>query len=218
MKEIFRNKDAFKVFHLFDPNFKPGGMLKGDKFLAFVEETMQAQSFDELQIQFKAVATDFWRREAVVFDSGDLLTAIRASMAIPYLFTPIVEDDRVLVDGGLVNNLPYNLLPPECDITIAVDISGDVTTPRNKIPSPMDAMFFTYQVMMDAMSNQKIQRIPPDIHVRAPIQDVEILDFHKAQEIYEQGLASKDDFREKLTALLERRGGIEWFKRQIRKL
>lgn len=90
-------------------------MLKGDKFLAFVEETMQAQSFDELQIQFKAVATDFWRREAVVFDSGDLLTAIRASMAIPYLFTPIVEDDRVLVDGGLVNNLPYDLLPAECE-------------------------------------------------------------------------------------------------------
>lgn len=215
-KEIIRNKDAFKVFSLIDPHFsfKPQGVIKGEKFLRFLYEQMQASTFKELKIPFKTVATDFWRREQVVFDSGELLPAVRASMAIPYIFTPVLIDDRVLVDGGLMNNVPHDLLHPKCDLRIAVDIMGDSSTPKNKIPSPVEAIFHTYQVMMDAVAQEKLANHPVDIYIRPPLMDVEILDFHKAESIYEQGLAAKDDFKRKLEHLLTGKGSLHrWGRR-----
>lgn len=204
-KDILRNKDSFKFFELIDPHFsfKPQGLIKGEKFLGFLYEQMQVSTFEELTIPLKTVATDFWGRKPVVFDSGDLLPAVRASMAIPYIFTPVMIDGVVLVDGGLMNNVPHDLLSPKCDVRIAVDIMGERSTPKNKIPSPLDAIFHTYQVMMDAMAQEKRNNHPVDIYVRPPLMDVEMLDFHKAESIYEQGLATKDDFKRRLEILLE---------------
>lgn len=203
-KDILRNKDAFKFLELIDPHFslKPQGLIKGEKFLGFLYEQMQVSTFEELSIPFKAVATDFWRREQVVFDSGELLPAVRASMAIPYVFTPVHIDDQVLVDGGLVNNVPHDLLSKNCDIRIAVDIMGEQSTLKTKTPSPLDAIFHTYEVMQDSIANAKLEAHPVDIYMRPPLMDIDVLDFHKAGAIYEQGLAVKDGFKRKLEALL----------------
>ena len=216
-KEIIRSKDAFKALSLIDPHFslKPKGLIKGEKFLGFLYEQMQVSSFQELEIPLKAVATDFWNRKQVVFDSGELLPAIRASMAIPYIFTPVVIDGRVLVDGGLVNNVPHDLLDPRCDIRIAVDIMGERSTPADKPPSPIEAIGHTYQVMMDAMAQEKLKHHPVDIYVQPPLVDIEMLDFHKAEAIYKQGLAAKDGFKRKLEHLLsEKKPKPGWMRRR----
>ncbi|MEN7972272.1 MAG: patatin-like phospholipase family protein [Verrucomicrobiota bacterium] len=204
IKEIIRGKEPFKALSLIDPHFslKPQGLLKGEKFLGFLYEQMQVSTFEELETPFTCVATDFWRRKQIAFDSGDLLLAVRASMAIPYIFTPVMNDDQVLVDGGLVNNVPHDLLDRKCDIRIAVDIIGERSTPKNKPPSPLEAISHTYQVMMDAIAQEKLANHPVDIYVHPPLLDVEILDFHKAEAIYEQGLAAKDDFKRQLEKLL----------------
>ena len=204
LKEIFSNKEAFKFIELIDPHFslKPKGLLKGEKFLGFLYEQMQVSTFEELKIPLKTVATDFWRKKQVVFDSGPLLPAVRASMAIPYIFTPMILDGKILVDGGLVNNVPHDLLDPQCDSRIAVDIMGDHSCPVDKIPSPMDAIFHTYTVMMDTLAQHKLENHPVDIYVRPPLIDIDMLDFHKAASIYEQGLAAKDDFKYQLEALI----------------
>ncbi len=216
-KEIIRSKDAFKALSLIDPHFslKPKGLIKGEKFLGFLYEQMQVSSFQELEIPLKAVATDFWNRKQVVFDSGELLPAIRASMAIPYIFTPVVIDGRVLVDGGLVNNVPHDLLDPRCDIRIAVDIMGERSTPADKPPSPIEAIGHTYQVMMDAMAQEKLKHHPVDIYIQPPLMDIEMLDFHKAEAIYKQGLAAKDGFKRKLEHLLsEKKPKPGWMRRR----
>ena len=215
-KDIIRNKDSFKFLNLIDPHFsfKPQGLLKGEKFLGFLYEQMEVSRFEELQIPFKAVATDFWARKPVIFESGDLLPAVRASMAIPYVFTPVVYDECVLVDGGLVNNVPHDLLSPKCDLRIAVDIMGEHSTPHDKIPSPMDAIFHTFQVMMEAMAQEKLENHPVDIYVRPPLMDIDILDFHKAHAIYEQGLAAKDDFKRRIEALIEGKKPRRLFRRR----
>ena len=204
LKDLIRKKDSLKILELLDPHFsfKPQGLLKGEKLLAFLYEQMQVSRFEELEIPLKVVATDFWRMEQVVFSTGDLLPAVRASMALPYIFTPVVEGDRVLVDGGLVNNVPHDLLDAECDIRIAVDIMGGISTPPTKVPSPRDAVFHTYQVMMDSMAREKRANHPVDIYLRPPLVDVDILDFHKPWEIYEQGLKIKESFRKQLEELL----------------
>lgn len=216
-KEILRNKDSFKVLSMIDPHFsfKPKGLIKGEKFFGFLYEQMEVSTFEELAIPLKTVATDFWGRKPVVFDSGDLLAAVRASMAIPYIFTPVVTNDRVLVDGGLMNNVPHDLLDPDCDIRIAVDIMGNTSTPPNKTPSPLEAIFHTYQVMMDAMAQEKLKNHPVDIYVQPPLMDIEMLDFHKAEAIYKQGLAAKDGFKRQLETLLEGKAPkLGWLRRK----
>jgi NTE family protein len=205
LKDLFRNRDTFRFLELIDPHFslKPNGLIKGEKILGFLYEQMQVSTFEELKIPLKTVATDFWRKQQVVFDSGDLLPAVRASMALPYLFTPVVIGEQVLVDGGLMNNVPHDLLDAHCEIRIAVDIMGDTSEPRDKIPSPLDAVFHTYQVMMDAMAQEKLNNHPVDIYVQSPLVDVDMLDFHRAEEIYKQGKAAKDEFKRTLEARLD---------------
>ena len=204
-KDFFRNKDLFRFLQLMDPelSLKPRGMIKGDKLLAFLYEQMEVDSFEEMPISFKAVATDFWRNKQVVFESGELLPAVRASMAIPWVFTPVLIDDTILVDGGLVNNVPHDLLDADCDIRIAVDIAGSRSTRPTKIPSPLESMFHTYEVMQDSIAHAKLEAHPVDIYLRPPIVDIDMLDFHKAETIYAQGCAAKDDFKRKLEQLLE---------------
>jgi len=199
-----RRRDSFKILSMVDPHFsfKPQGLIKGEKFLGFLYEQMQVSTFEELGIPFKCVATDFWRRKQVVFDSGELLPAVRASMAIPYIFTPVMLGDQVLVDGGLMNNVPHDLLDPKCNIRIAVDIMGERSTPKDKPPSALEAISHTYQVMMNATAQEKLANHPVDIYVHPPLMDVEILDFHKAESIYGQGLAAKDGFKRQLEQLL----------------
>lgn len=216
LKQILKNKEGFKLLELFDPHIslKPQGLLKGEKFLGFLYDRMQASDFKELKIPLKVIATDFWRMKQVVFCSGELLPAVRASMALPYIFTPVVQDDRVLVDGGLVNNVPHDQLSLRCDIRIGIDIMGSTSTSNTKIPTPADAIFHTYQVMMESMAQEKLRHHPVDIYLRPPLMDIDILDFHKAWEIYEQGLAAKEQFKRELDALLSSKATrLGWLRR-----
>lgn len=116
------------------PGFRDGqlefplGAIQGQKFdLALRELTLWASSirdFDRLPIPFRAVATDIANGEAVVIGGGDLAQAMRASMAVPGAFAPTRIDGRLLVDGGLANNLPISVVREMgADIVIAVDIS-----------------------------------------------------------------------------------------------
>ena len=72
--------------------------------------TEVCENFEELAIPFAVVATDFWECRSVVLDSGPLKPAVQASMALPGLFTPVELDGRVLIDGGTMNPVPYDLL------------------------------------------------------------------------------------------------------------
>ena len=215
-KDILRSKDMLKILDLIDPHIslKPQGLLKGEKLLSYLYNQMRVETFEELNIPLKVVATDFWRKEEVVFDSGPLLKAVRSSMALPYIFAPVQDGHRVLVDGGLTNNVPFDLLDRDCDLKIAVDITGSSTIPPTKIPSPRDAIMHTYQVMMDATTREKLAHHPVDIYVRPPLQDIEIMDFHKPWEIYEQGLQSKAEFKQQLTALLKENKWLKYWKRK----
>ncbi|QBG46672.1 patatin-like phospholipase family protein [Verrucomicrobia bacterium S94] len=217
IKTILKPNENFKFLELFDPHLslKPKGLIKGEKLLNFLYEKIGVSTFEELEIPLKTVATDFWRNEQVVFSSGELLPAIRASMAIPYVFTPICMNDQVLVDGGLVNNVPLDLLSSECDIRIAVDVMGESSKPKTKVPNPIEAIFHTYEVMMITIAEEKRISHPVDIFLRIPLVDAELLDFHKTELIYNQGLAVKEEFRRRLTKLLENKHSIlNWLRRR----
>lgn len=205
LRDALKNKDLGKMIQMIDPDIglKSQGLLKGDKFLEFLYDSLKVKTFEELPIPFKCVATDFWRYESLVFDSGPLSHAVRASMAIPYVFSPIIHEERILVDGGLTNNVPVDLLGDNCDIKIAINIRGARSTPKDKIPNALEAIFHTYEVMQEATTSAKLASHPVDMYMHPPIKDIYVMDFHRAEEIYKQGLEIKEDFRGQLQSLLE---------------
>ena len=98
--------------------------------------------FADCEIPLKIVASDFYDQEPRVFTEGPLRPAVAASMALPVLFQPVVTGGRVLIDGGLTNPLPFDLLMGEADIVVAIDVSGaPVPDPRRATPTVFEALF-----------------------------------------------------------------------------
>lgn len=85
-----------------------------------------------------------------MLDSGDLITAVRASMSLPGIFRTEVHGDQVLVDGGCVNPVPFDLLQ-DCDVSIGIDVQRDHEAATGETPNLFDAMFLTYQIMEESI-------------------------------------------------------------------
>jgi len=195
-------KRVLKWLSMIDMNFGSGGLLRADKFLEALDEILTAEIFEDLQIPLKVVAADFWKREQVVFDSGGLIPAIHASMALPGIFKPCVIGNRVFVDGGAVNPVPFDLLFGSCDVTVAVDVSGKRTESADLVPSSAEAVFNTFQIMQRAIVQQKLAARPPDLYLQPDIRDVRVLDFHKAEEVFLQAGPEKERLKRELDRLL----------------
>ena len=110
----------------------PSGFVSGQNLFFLLQSltlnVADVTDFHQLPIPFECVATDVGSGEMVVLDSGYLATALRATMAIPGAFAPVRIDDQLLVDGGLVNNLPVDVVREMgADIVIAVDLGEDLS-------------------------------------------------------------------------------------------
>lgn len=199
-KDFLLNKEILQWIELIDPGLGKGGFISGDAFLAFLFERVQAATFEELETPLAVAATDFWKGEEVVCDSGDLASAIQGSMAIPGLFSPVRRNGRLLIDGGAVNPVPYDLLQDSCAVTVAVDATGQ-RTPQKDL-SLMDAVFNTFKIMQQTIVQGKYKLKPPDIVITPQILDIRALEFYKADSIFEQAYPAKQELREKLEARL----------------
>lgn len=113
------------VLSLVDLTFGSGGVIKGDKVFEKLEEFFTIEKIEDLPIKFTAVATDLTNKKEIWFQDGDLKNAIRASIAIPSIFTPVYSDNRVLVDGGVLNPLPIApSMADHSDLKIAVNLNA----------------------------------------------------------------------------------------------
>jgi len=111
----------------------PPGLISGQKIELFLHRMLGSSaalgSFDRLPIPFRAIATDIELGEMVEQDRGSLVTAVRASMAVPSVFAPVQADGRLLVDGGLTRNMPVDVVRRMCaDVVIAIDIGSPLLT------------------------------------------------------------------------------------------
>ena len=115
------------VLRLLDMSFVSKGAIKGDKVFAVINELIGNALIEELPIPYTAVSTDLVNQKEVWFQSGDLQLAMRASLSIPSLFTPVIHGNRVLVDGGVLNPLPIApSVSAHADIVVAVDVSSSM--------------------------------------------------------------------------------------------
>ena len=134
LKEFMYSLDKSKVLRLVDFTLSKQGLIKGDKVLKKIKDFVPDMLIEELSIPYAAVAVDLLNKEEVVYRSGSLYHAIRASIAIPTVFTPVKEENRLLVDGGLLNNLPMAYVKRrEGDMMIAVHVNANIPLVKPEI-------------------------------------------------------------------------------------
>lgn len=198
----FFRKELLEWLHLVDSDISREVLLSSNDFIKFIHEQISARTFGELEIPLLVVAADIQRREQVILHEQGLQKALEASFAFPGLFNPVVINGRALVDGGVVNPVPYDLLMEHCDITIAVDVAGR----RSSQPGP-DAGFFdviaeSFQTMEHAILQAKMRDWPPDIYLKPDLLDIRLLDFGKAETVYRQARPERAKLKVALQRLL----------------
>jgi len=129
IKSLALDLSRKKLFPLVDPSLPKTGLIKGRKIKNLITQSIGGNiQFSDLKTPFACVATDIETGEEIVIDRGSVPEAIRASISIPGIFTPVEKDERYLVDGGLVNPVPVNILKRMgANLVIAVNVTPGVT-------------------------------------------------------------------------------------------
>jgi len=161
------------------------GVARGDKLEEFVRSKVPVQNIEDLRIPFAAVATDLNRGVRVVLDKGPVARAVRASSAIPGVFQPVEHQGKLLVDGGVLDNIPASVARERgADIVIAVDIGENVA--NYNITSIIDVMLQAVTIM--GAENAKYKRKDADVLIAPKIGDVGMLDFTQKKRCMQAGI------------------------------
>jgi NTE family protein len=184
----------------------PRGLVQGQKLEQVLRNAAlpvaDVQDFDKLPIAFRAVATDLETGERALMGSGDLVTAMRASMSAPGVFSPAPRDGRLLVDGGLTDNLPIDIAREmNVDILIVVDVSFPLYA-REELTSPIEVTNQAFAIMIKSRTQEQRAKIrESDIFIEPPLGRFPSADFSRVPQALRAGeLAARLD-KAKLSAL-----------------
>lgn len=175
----------------------PSGAVQGQKLGLLLRRLMldasQTTRFDDLPIPFRAIATDIVSGERVVFSEGDLAMAVRASMAVPAVFAPAEIDGRILVDGGIVDNVPVGVVRDMgADVVIAVDV-GSPLLAREDLRTPLDVAYQMVSVLMQEKTNRSIASLQDgDVLIVPPLGDFSSAAFDEAVSVIGKGVEAAD--------------------------
>jgi NTE family protein len=184
----------------------PLGLVQGQKITQVLRTaTMRVadvQNFDHLPTPFRGLATDLETGEPVVLRSGDLATVLRASMSAPGVFAPVEIDGRLLVDGGLVDNLPVDLAREMgVDIVIAVDVSFPLAR-RNGLATPLDVTNQMIAIMVRrGTETSRAMLKPGDVLVEPELGRMTSIDFTRMPQVLAAGETAVGKQQAKLAAL-----------------
>lgn len=170
---------------------------------AFMPEAVPAR-FEELKIPLQVTATDFYGNAERVFSQGDLFLALAASAALPALFRPVSHDGRILIDGGIANPVPFDLLRGKGDIVIAIDVVGLPTGDPLGRPTSIDLLMGASQIMMESIIELKLRQSRPHILLRPPVSQFRVLDFLKVDRVLEGTASLREEMKRAIDAAVER--------------
>ncbi|MDP4567440.1 patatin-like phospholipase family protein [Pseudomonas sp. BNK-6] len=170
----------------------PLGVIQGQNLALLLESKLahasDTRDFDKLPIPFRAVATDIASGEKVVFRKGHLPQVIRASMSIPAVFAPVELDGRLLVDGGMTDNIPLDVARGMgVDIAIVVDI-GTPLRSRKQLNTVVDVLNQSITLMTRRNSEEQLATLhKDDVLIQPSLSSFGVTDFGRAQEVIDAG-------------------------------
>jgi NTE family protein len=184
-EEILKIARKLKWSELVRPSLSGMGLVKSDRLENFINDLLGSVEFSDLEIPLQVVAVDLNKAEELIFDSGSVARAVRASSSVPGIFEPVIEDDRVLVDGGVINNLPCSLVRKMgANKVIAVDLNAN---PSNDQP-PENLLDITYRSFAIMLNNSSMEgRSNADIVIQPELHDYNYHDLSKADEMVQKG-------------------------------
>ncbi|GAA1776778.1 patatin-like phospholipase family protein [Nocardioides hankookensis] len=176
------------VVRLLDPKWSAGGAIGAGRIFAEVERIAGERLIEELPIPFTAVATDLRARREVWFQRGPLVSAIRASIAIPGVITPVVMNGRLLADGGLMNPIPIEpTAASAADLTVAISLQGERDAREQSTPAREPAEPTWREELVERVRRTVgREKEPPD-----PLDDLRISDVVGLSMDAMQGLVSR---------------------------
>ncbi|MDR0775088.1 MAG: patatin-like phospholipase family protein [Azonexus sp.] len=209
-----------------------GGLIKGEKLLDFAAATFLDNDFADLERAFACVATDLASGREIWLRQGSVAAAVRASIALPGLFSPQLLDERFLVDGGLVNPVPVSLCRVlDADVVIAVDLGMDILTTlqrRSGKPAPPgggwrkavgrwfgrgeskpsrpslpDVVINSIAIMQGRISRSRLAGEPADVLITPRLGHLNLLDYHRADEAIDAGRTATKHMLPLLRSLLD---------------
>ncbi|TPJ32833.1 patatin-like phospholipase family protein [Mesorhizobium sp. B2-8-3] len=173
---------------------------------AFLPEAIP-QTFEALKVPLKVTATDYFGHSLAVFAEGDLHSALAASAAIPAVFRPVTREGRVLIDGGIYNPVPFDLIEKDADIIIAVDVVGAPSEAERRHPTTVDLMYGATQLMMQSIIANKLRQHPPDILIRPNVSKYRVLEFLKIETLMAETVEIKDELKRAVEKAVEAHSG-----------
>lgn len=209
-----------------------GGLIKGAKLLDFASTSFLDNTFADLDRPFACVATDLATGREIWLREGSVVDAVRASIALPGLFSPQLLDGRFLVDGGLVNPVPVSLCRVlDAEVVIAVDLGMDILTTlqrrngkpvmasggwRNAVgrwfgggeerpvqPSLADVVSNSIAIMQGRISRSRLAGEPADVLITPRLGQLNLLDYHRAGEAIAAGRKATEHMLPLLHSLLD---------------
>ena len=186
-KDWFCSLDARDVLSLTDFSLGMSHVVKGERVLRAIQEWVPDRKIEDLPIPVALVATDLIHSEPVVFHRGSLFDAIRASISIPMCFEPVQYRGTLLVDGGLVDPLPLDMVRrTKGDILVGINISGRTQIDRKGIHAA-SLINRTIDIQIQAMTQLMIAHMHPQMVMTLAQDAYTTFDFYRAGEIIERG-------------------------------
>jgi NTE family protein len=198
--EALRISRTGEFIRLLDPNPLRRGFLEGNRVKNYIEKLLGGNhEFENLLFPLQMVAVDLSSGTEVVLGSGDLLTAVYATIAIPGIFNPVECQARLLVDGGVLNNLPVDhARATGADVVIAVNVQPLVGpenlwdfshSSKRLIPDALISMYRAEVIQSSQLTRMKLINFPPDLLIEPQIPEEidSLFGFREARVILEAG-------------------------------
>jgi len=216
LEEIVLNIDWRQLALLLDPNLAllKKGFIHGEKIKELLCSIIGDIEFKDLKIPFRVIATDVTTGEEVVIDSGSVAEAVRASISIPVIFTPVKFENKFLVDGGIVNPVPVNIARNmgaefiiACNVIPEPQKRGRNYTKNKSMakstkqidpntPNIIDVLIHSFYIMEYKIAASNLKKA--DIIINPEVNHISILEFHKGAEAMAAGYKSVLDVLPKI--------------------
>ena len=165
-------------------------------------KTSHIRDYDQLHIPLRIAAADIFTGELVMLNHVPLHAAMRATMAIPGIFSPHYVDGRYLVDGGVVNNLPVSAARDlGADVVISVNVMGDIKSEKGELTSPLSVVTQAGQLMILNPMRSEIEQ--SDLHIAVSFLEYSAMEFWRYRDFFTKGEQAARDAWEDITALAE---------------
>jgi len=172
--------------------------IKGEKLVGLAFPDNLPENIEEMPTPFKVVTTDVDAREEHVISSGRLVTAVAASLAIPGVIQGPRIDGRIHVDGGVTNPVPFNHVRGQCDIIVAIDVTGRPRPPIRGHHSNRELAVSSLLIMYHQVAKLRRAANPPDIYIEPATAGFRGVDFFKLDELFEASQPAKEQLKRAL--------------------